>query len=79
MPKWNEWIYGLEIKDDLETLLEEVRSEIKSIKTKNLIEQDKLDTIARILFEAKLKAKELEYKNRVLSTKISIIEEDLDL
>ena len=47
MPKWNEWIYGLEIKDDLETLLEEVRSEIKSIKTKNLIEQDKLDTIKK--------------------------------
>tara|TARA_R110000751_G_C13643193_1_gene467152 strand:+ start:605 stop:844 length:240 start_codon:yes stop_codon:yes gene_type:complete len=79
MSKWSDWAYGLEIKDDLETLIEEVRSEVKSIKAKNLIEQDKLDAVAKTLFEAKLKAKELEYKNRVLSTKISILEEDLDL
>ena len=59
--------------------IEEVRSEIKKIKAKNLAEQDKLDTVAKTLFEAKLKAKELEYKNKVLSNRISILEEDLDL
>jgi hypothetical protein len=79
MSKWGDWVCDLEIKDDLETLIEEVRSEIKKIKAKNLAEQDKLDTVAKTLFEAKFKAKELEYKNKVLSNRISILEEDLDL
>lgn len=79
MSKWGDWIYGTNAQRDLEILLEEIHSEIKSIKAKNLVEQDKLDTVAKTLFEAKLKAKELEYKNKVLNTKISILEEDLDL
>tara|TARA_R110002110_G_scaffold13372_1_gene64024 strand:- start:40 stop:279 length:240 start_codon:yes stop_codon:yes gene_type:complete len=79
MPKWNEWVDGIEIKDDLESLIDEVRSEVKNIKAKSIIQQDKLEAISKILFEAKLKAKELEFKNRVLKNKVSILEEDLNL
>jgi|TARA_R110002124_G_scaffold102073_1_gene250044 hypothetical protein len=79
MPKWNEWVDGIEIKDDLESLIDEVRSEVKNIKAKSTIQQDKLEAISKILFEAKLKAKELEFKNRVLKNKVSILEEDLNL
>ena len=79
MSAWDDWIGGVEIEEDLETLIEEVRSEVKSIKARNIIEQDRLDSITKILFEAKLKAKELEYKNRVLSNKVLILEEDFDL
>jgi len=79
MSKWNDWIGGVEIEEDLETLIEEVRSEVKSIKARNIVEQDRLDSITKILFEAKLKAKELEQKNRVLSNKVLILEEDFDL
>jgi hypothetical protein len=79
MPKWNEWVDGIEIKDDLESLIDEVRSEVKNIKAKSTIQQDRLEAISKILFEAKLKAKELEFKNRVLKNKVSILEEDLNL
>lgn len=79
MSAWDDWIGGVEIEEDLETLIEEVRSEVKSIKARNIIEQDRLDSITKILFEAKLKAKELEHKNRVLSNKVLILEEDFDL
>tara|TARA_R110000851_G_scaffold79498_3_gene175091 strand:+ start:1112 stop:1351 length:240 start_codon:yes stop_codon:yes gene_type:complete len=79
MSKWNEWVDGIEIKDDLESLIDEVRSEVKNIKAKSTIQQDKLEAISKILFEAKLKAKELEFKNRVLKNKVSILEEDLNL
>jgi len=79
MSKWNDWIGGVEIEEDLETLIEEVRSEVKSIKARNIVEQDRLDSITKILFDVKLQAKELEQKNRVLSNKVLILEEDFDL
>ena len=79
MPRWNEWIDGIEVKDDLESLIDEVRSKIKNIKPKSMAEEDRLRSISKILFEAKLKAKELEFKNRVLKNKVTILEEDLDL
>ena len=79
MSKWSDFINGTEIKDDLESLIDEVRSEVKDIKAKSIIEQEKLESISKILFEVKLKARELECKNRILKKKVSILEEDLDL
>tara|TARA_R110000824_G_scaffold299320_2_gene487441 strand:+ start:190 stop:429 length:240 start_codon:yes stop_codon:yes gene_type:complete len=79
MSKWSDWVNGIEIKDDLESLVDEVRSELNSIKPKSLMEQDRLDSISKTLLEIKLKAKEVEHKNRVLKTKVDILEEDLDL
>lgn len=79
MSKWHDFLDGVQKKEDLESLIEEVQHELKRMKGRSLSEEARLHSICNALVEIKLKARELEHKNKVLLNKVSILEEDLDL
>ena len=79
MSKWHDFLNGVQKKEDLESLIEEVQYELKRLKGRSLGEETRLNDICNALVEIKLKARELEHKNKVLLNKVSILEEDLDL
>jgi hypothetical protein len=72
MSKWHDFLDGVQKKEDLESLIEEVQHELKRLKGRSLNEETRLHDICNALVEIKLKA-------RVLLNKVSILEEDLDL
>lgn len=79
MSKWTDFLDGIERKDDLVSLIEEISNELSLVKPRTLSEETRLTNIETVLAEAKLKARELEHKNSVLNNKIAILEEDIDL
>ena len=79
MSKWTDFLNGVERKEDLMSLIEEISHELSLVSPKNLSEEDRLERIEAVLSEVKLKARQLVHKNGVLSQKISILEEDIDL
>ena len=79
MSKWTDFLNGIERKDDLVSLIEEISNELSLVKPRTLSEETRLTNIETVLAEAKLKARELEHKNNVLNNKIAILEEDIDL
>tara|TARA_B100001248_G_C27338762_1_gene435171 strand:+ start:832 stop:1071 length:240 start_codon:yes stop_codon:yes gene_type:complete len=79
MSKWTDFLDGIERKDDLVSLIEEISNELSLVKPRTLSEETRLTNIETVLAEAKLKARELEHKNNVLNNKIAILEEDIDL
>ena len=79
MSKWRDFLEGVPRKEDLESLIEEVKQELKMIKPKSLSEEARLHSICNVLSELKLKAREMKHTNEVLNKKVSILEEDLDL
>ena len=79
MSKWTDFLDGIERKDDLVSLIEEISNELSLVKPRTLSEETRLTNIETVLAEAKLKARELEHKNNVLHNKIAILEEDIDL
>jgi hypothetical protein len=78
MSKWRDFLEGVERKDLL-SLIEELSQDVGLLKPKSLNEEVRLSTINNLLYEIKLKAKDLNHKNEVLQNKIKILEEDLDL
>jgi hypothetical protein len=72
MSKWHDFLDGVERKQDLDTLLTELTTDLKLIKPRSLNEEVRLT-------EIRLKARRLEHENKVLLNKIAILEEDLDL
>jgi len=79
MSKWTDFLNGVERKEDLVSLIEEISHELSLVSPKNLSEEDRLERIETVLSEVKLKAKQLVHKNNVLNEKISILKEDIDL
>lgn len=79
MSKWTDFLNGVERKEDLVSLIEEIGHELSLVSPKNLSEEDRLERIETVLSEVKLKAKQLVHKNNVLNEKISILKEDIDL
>ena len=79
MSKWRDFLDGVERKEDLESLIEEVSSEVDRIKPRTILEEDRLNNIKKVLSEIKLSIRKLEHSNRILENKVSILEEDMDL
>ena len=79
MSKWHDFLDGVERKQDLDTLLTELTTDLKLIKPHSLNEEVRLSTIDGLITEIRLKARRLEQENKVLLNKIAILEEDLDL
>jgi hypothetical protein len=79
MSKWHDFLDGVEIKKDLDSLLQQLGTDLKLIKPRTLNEEVRLSTIDGLITEIRLKARRLEQENKVLLNKIAILEEDLDL
>jgi len=79
MSRWHDFLDGVEIKQDLGSLLESLSEDIKLIKPRTLNEEVRLSTIDGMLSEIRLKTRKLEHENKVLLDKIAILEEDLGL
>ena len=79
MSKWHDFLQGVEIKKDLDSLLQQLGTDLKLIKPHTLNEEVRLSTIDGMITEIRLKARRLEQENKVLLNKIAILEEDLDL
>jgi len=79
MSKWRDFLDGVEIKQDLGSLLEQLSEDIRLIKPRTMNEEVRLSTIDGILSEIRLKTRKLQHENKVLLDKIAILEEDLDL
>ncbi len=79
MSKWHDFLDGVERKQDLGSLLEQLSEDIRLIKPRTMNEEVRLSTIDGILSEIRLKTRRLEHENKDLLNKIAILEEDLDL
>ena len=79
MSKWHDFLDGVERKEDLGSLLEQLSEDIRLIKPRTMNEEVRLSTIDGMLSEIRLKSRKLEHENKVLLDKIAILEEDLDL
>jgi len=79
MSKWHDFLDGVERKEDLGSLLEQLSEDIRLIKPRTMNEEVRLSTIDGMLSEIRLKTRKLEHENKVLLDKIAILEEDLDL
>ena len=79
MSRWRDFLDGVEIKQDLGSLLEQLSEDIRLIKPRTMNEEVRLSTIDGMLSEIRLKSRKLEHENKVLLDKIAILEEDLDL
>ena len=79
MSKWHDFLDGVERKQDLDSLLADLTTDLKLIKPRTINEEIRLSTIDGIITEIRLKARRLEQENKILLNKIAILEEDLDL
>ena len=79
MSKWRDFLAGVERKRDLDSLIEEVSSELELIRPKSVLEEDRIESIKKTISEIKLFVKRLKHKNSILENKLSILEEDMDL
>ena len=79
MSRWRDFLDGVQVKQDLGALLEQLSEDIGLIKPRTLNEEVRLSTISGTLSEIRLKTRKLEHENKVLLDKIAILEEDLDL
>ena len=79
MSKWHDFLDGVERKQDLDFLVEQLGADLKLIKPRTMNEEVRLSTIDGMLTEIRIKARKLEQENKVLLNKIAILEEDLDL
>lgn len=79
MRKWRDFLEGVELKKDLESLIESLYYDLKLFKPRTLNEEVRMQTVEDTLSEIKLKARQLTHENEILKNKIAILEEDLDL
>ena len=79
MSRWRDFLEGVERKEDIESLIEELSGDIKLIKPRTLNEEVRLSTIDGLMTKILKEARKLSRKNEILQKKISILEEDRDL
>lgn len=79
MLKWRDFLDGVEKREDLESLVEELSEDIKLIKPRTMNEEVRLSTIDGLMTKILKEARKLSRKNEILQEKISILEEDRDL
>lgn len=79
MRKWRDFLDGVELKRDLESLIENLYYDIKLFKPRTLNEEVRIHSIEGIISEIKLKVRQLKHENEILKNKIAILEEDMDL
>ncbi len=79
MLKWRDFLDGVEKREDLESLVEELSEDIKLIKPRTMNEEVRLSTIDGLMTKILKEARRLSRNNEILQTKISILEEDKDL
>jgi len=79
MLKWRDFLDGVEKREDLESLVEELSEDIKLIKPRTMNEEVRLSTIDGLMAKILKEARKLSRKNEILQKKISILEEDKDL
>jgi hypothetical protein len=79
MSRWRDFLEGVERKEDIESLIEELSQDIKLIKPSTLNEEVRLSTIDGLLAKISKEARRLSRKNEILQKKISILEEDINL
>ena len=79
MSRWRDFLEGVERKEDIESLIEELSQDIKLIKPSTLNEEVRLSTIDGLLAKISKEARRLSRKNEILQKKISILEEDREL
>jgi hypothetical protein len=79
MSRWRDFLEGVERKEDIESLIEELSQDIKLIKPSTLNEEVRLSTIDGLLAKISKEARRLSRKNEILQKKISILEEDRNL
>lgn len=79
MRKWRDFLDGVQLKKDLESLIESLYYDLKLFKPRTLNEEVRMQTVEDTLSEIKLKARQLTHENEILKNKIAILEEDLDL
>lgn len=79
MRKWRDFLDGVQLKKDLESLIESLYYDLKLFKPRTLNEEVRMQTVEDALSEIKLKARQLTHENEILKNKIAILEEDLDL
>jgi hypothetical protein len=79
MSRWRDFLEGVERKEDIESLIEELSGDIKLIKPRTLNEEVRLSTIDGLMTKILKEARKLSRKNEILQKKISILEEDREL
>ena len=79
MLKWRDFLDGVEKREDLESLVEELSEDIKLIKPRTMNEEVRLSTIDGLMTKILKEARRLSRKNEILQKQISILEEDKDL
>ena len=79
MSRWRDFLEGVERKEDIESLIEELSQDIKLIKPSTLNEEVRLSTIDGLLAKISKEARRLSRKNEILQKKISILEEDRNI
>ena len=63
MSQWRDFLDGVEPRRDLESLLETLEADLEKLKARSLTEETRLASIKDNLAEARLKVKQLKYKN----------------
>ena len=66
MLKWRDFLDGVEKREDLESLVEELSEDIKLIKPRTMNEEVRLSTIDGLMAKILKEARKLSRKNEIL-------------
>jgi hypothetical protein len=77
MNKWLSKLFSKEVdKEDILTLIEEVRAEVSSITPVNTGDKERLNNVKLILDDAKLKAMEITRRLRLIEAQVEVATDD---
>ena len=76
-PNWRDFVNNVEKEENIDTLIEDVLSDISSLRPKTLNEDRKLKNLHRNLIEIKRRIHKMNTEIEISETKLSILEEGL--
>jgi len=76
-PNWRDFVNNVEKEENIVTLIEDVLSDISSLRPKTLNEDRKLKNLHRNLLEIKRRIHKMNTEIEISETKLSILEEGL--
>jgi phage shock protein A len=76
-PNWRDFVNNVEKEENIDTLIEDVLSDISSLRPKTLNEDRKLKNLHRNLLEIKRRIHKMNTEIEISETKLSILEEGL--